>query len=43
MSNETRTTDERLARLRKRAKDARTIDELRNVLLGILDLLDDEL
>jgi hypothetical protein len=43
MSDETRTVDERLARLRRRIKEARTLDELCNAILGILDLLDDEL
>ena len=38
-----RTIDERLARLRRRLKEARDVDSLRAVMLGLLDLLDDEL
>lgn len=39
----TRSRHERLARLRTRLKEARDIEALRAVMLGILDLLDDEL
>ena len=38
-----RTIDERLARLRRRLKEARDVDSLRAVMLGLLDLLDNEL
>lgn len=38
-----RSKQERIARLRVRLKEARTVDNLRSALLGILDLLDDEL
>lgn len=39
----TRSRNERIARLRTRLKEARDIEALRSVMLGILDLLDDEL
>ena len=38
-----RTIQERIARLRQRLKEARSVDELRNIVLGLLDLLGDEL
>ena len=38
-----RSVDERLARLRRRLKEARDVDTLRAVMLGLLDLLGDEL
>lgn len=38
-----RMIEDRIARLRQRLKDARTLDELRGIMAGILDLLADEL
>jgi hypothetical protein len=38
-----RTARERLARLRVRLKEARDVNALRAVMLGLLDLLEDEL
>lgn len=43
MEQQARTIQERIARLRQRLKEARSVDELRNVVLGLLDLLGDEL
>ena len=39
----TRSIGERIARLRERLKKARDADALRAIMLGILDLLGDEL
>jgi hypothetical protein len=38
-----RTTRERIERLRERLREAKTWEQLRNVMKGILDLLADEL
>ena len=43
MEQQPRTIPERIARLRQRLKEARSVDELRNIVLGLLDLLGDEL
>ena len=43
MEQQPRTIQERIARLRQRLKEARSVDELRNIVLGLLDLLGDEL
>ena len=43
MEQQSRTIQERIARLRQRLKEARSVDELRNIVLGLLDLLGDEL
>ena len=43
MEQQARTIQERIARLRQRLKEARNVDELRNIVLGLLDLLGDEL
>ena len=43
MPQQPRTIQERIARLRQRLKEARNVDELRNIVLGLLDLLGDEL
>ena len=43
MGQQARTIQERIARLRQRLKEARSVDELRNIVLGLLDLLGDEL
>lgn len=43
MEQQARTIQERIARLRQRLKEARSVDELRNIVLGLLDLLGDEL
>ena len=43
MKQQARTIQERIARLRQRLKEARNVDELRNIVLGLLDLLGDEL
>ena len=43
MEQQARTIRERIARLRQRLKEARSVDELRNIVLGLLDLLGDEL
>ena len=38
-----RTTRERIERLRERLREAKTWEQLRNVMKGVLDLLADEL
>lgn len=38
-----RSQRERINRLRERIKQAETLEQLRNALLGLLDLLEDEL
>ena len=43
MEQQARTIQERIARLRQRLKEARSVDELRSIVLGLLDLLGDEL
>ena len=43
MEQQARTIQERIARLRQRLKEARSVDELRNIVRGLLDLLGDEL
>ena len=43
MEQQPRTIQGRIARLRQRLKEARSVDELRNIVLGLLDLLGDEL